>query len=315
MEIETALPTVSFKEVHEELENESLFLKNIQEGGTGEYTEKGNFLGSIGFDNSIATKMYKAISTKAYRISEYEKEYHGLYRFILEPQLERVCEKYNLFVRPLGFFCGDIPAENIKHMQDFKLKFTHLPDGYQVYINNLIEYSLMSDHEHKMSFGLENISHSSEHGRGQYAEYLATQPDTSRERLRQILGHDWQQKIKAQSSEISLRVKSKVNQLKIDMKELVNLDKMMAAWGVQATNGVDKNNNRMVIAAIKDLFLEDAFATTTKRIDKGEFAEPVAKQQVDMDPIVMYETNDGYLIITAWGDEANDDLVANAKNN
>ena len=34
-----------------------------------------------------------------------------------------------------------------------------------------------------------------------------------------------------------------------------------------------------------------------------------------MDPIILFKTNHGRLIITAWGDEANDELVANQNSN
>lgn len=39
------------------------------------------------------------------------------------------------------------------------------------------------------------------------------------------------------------------------------------------------------------------------------------KNQVDLDPIVLCRTKHGYLIITAWGDEANDELIINENHN
>ena len=67
------------------------------------------------------------------------------------------------------------------------------------------------------------------------------------------------------------------------------------------------------IAAIKSLFDEQAFAKSQARIlNKTELA---AKHQVELDPIVLCETKHGYIIITAWGDEANDELVVNQNHN
>ena len=40
-----------------------------------------------------------------------------------------------------------------------------------------------------------------------------------------------------------------------------------------------------------------------------------SKFQVETDPIVLFKVNGGYLIVTAWGDEANHDFVVNNKLN
>jgi len=71
----------------------------------------------------------------------------------------------------------------------------------------------------------------------------------------------------------------------------------------------------ILIAAVKQMFSEDAFDKTQARIPKFDKMEAPAKHEVDLDPIVLCRINGGYLIITAWGDEANDELVVNAKNN
>ena len=49
------IPTKSFKEVHEELENETLFLHKSH--NFSDFKSKADFLSSIGFTNSIATKI------------------------------------------------------------------------------------------------------------------------------------------------------------------------------------------------------------------------------------------------------------------
>jgi hypothetical protein len=67
--------------------------------------------------------------------------------------------------------------------------------------------------------------------------------------------------------------------------------------------------NFLFIAAVKTLFSEDAFNESQARIIKK--AEREAKFQVELDPIVLCKVKGGYLIITSWGDEANDELVAN----
>ena len=73
-------------------------------------------------------------------------------------------------------------------------------------------------------------------------------------------------------------------------------------------------NNVVLIAAVKELFSDDAFNVSDKRIYKGDNSnlyEMPPRSQVDTDPIVLVETKDGYLIVTAWGDEANSEVVVN----
>lgn len=100
------MQTVSFKEVHAELELENDFLNKRHDYAS--YKEKASFLESCGFKNSIATKLYSALSGSAGLVREYSRKYNQ-HKFILDPQLERLCEKYNLYVRDSKFFMGDIP--------------------------------------------------------------------------------------------------------------------------------------------------------------------------------------------------------------
>ena len=74
--------TKSFKEVHQDLENESLFLtKNFD---TNDFNRKADFLKDIGFTNSIATKIYAGIVDNKDLISHYNDTYYGNSKFILE---------------------------------------------------------------------------------------------------------------------------------------------------------------------------------------------------------------------------------------
>jgi len=237
METKT-IPTKTFKEVHEELENESLFLHenhNIQD-----FRDKADFLSSIGFVNSIATKVYSAISENSTVIKEYKQRYMGIYKFILKPQLERVCEKYNLYVRATKFFLGDIPEKNIKEIMNFKICLDDLP------LDNKDKWDI-----------LVNLNQ----GKGQLDIIEAYQ-----------------------SPMIAIR----------------DFDKCGLSYLIE-------------IASIKSLFSDKAFEKSNDRLIGEMEVEP--KSQVDLDPIVLCKTKHGYLIVTAWGDEANDELVLNENNN
>ena len=106
---ENVIVKKTFKDVHQDIDNEFIFLK--QNHNTQDFKKKGDFLTKVGFKNSIATRLYKAISDNPFRAQEYERKYFGQYKFLLKPQLERLCEKYDLYVRTPEFFLGDIPEK------------------------------------------------------------------------------------------------------------------------------------------------------------------------------------------------------------
>lgn len=228
--ITKTIPSKTFREVHDELENESLFLHknhNIED-----FKAKADFLSSIGFTNSIATKIYSAIAENSKVIQDYKTKYFGIYKFILKPQLERVCEKYNLYVRDTKFFLGDIPEKNIKDIMNFKICIDDLPIGDE-YKNMMLGEIQLNPH---------NIM---------------------------------------------------FNRPMITIQEFAKF----------------KLTGLIEIASIKSLFSEKAFEKSNDRIIGALEIEP--KNQVDLDPIVLCRTKHGYLIITAWGDEANDELILN----
>lgn len=242
------LVTVSHKQVHAELEQEALFLHknhNIEA-----FKEKADFLNTIGFTESIATRLYDGVAKSHSVIKGYEQKYHGQYKFIILPQLERLCEKYNLFVRECQMFQGDIPEKNIADIMRFKVHIDDLNVNIDARIH-LLEYvrrkerpSLNSPHWNSFNFNSQDV-------------------------------------------------------LKISLQDLAEHNML---------------NHMLSIAAVEDLFNPQAFVKSRKRII-GKRPELVAKSQVDTDPIVLLETMHGFLIITAWGDEANDELVVNHKLN
>ena len=82
METQT-ITTKTFREVHAEIENEHLFLQ--QNHDIKNFYDKADFLSKIGFENSIATKLYSAIAANHDVANEYAEKYLGQYKFILNP--------------------------------------------------------------------------------------------------------------------------------------------------------------------------------------------------------------------------------------
>lgn len=242
MEIKT------FKQVHEDLEKESIFLaKSRNRHDITNFAEKANALKGMGFVNSIATKMYSGIVGSQETAKNYEREYCGKYKFIIKPQLERICEKYNLFVRDTEFFIGDIPESNVKELINSWVYFKHL----ELYINCI------------------------------------NQPALGR------IIDNWL---------LENRIYDSCN----------TYDHIFISYKIpiQALGSIPSSNYKpLKIAAVESLFDQKAFSKSRSRII--DTIDPPAKGQVDLDPIVLLEVIGGYLIITAWGDEANDEIVLN----
>ena len=243
---ETVIVKKTFKDVHQDIDNEFIFLK--QNHNTQDFRKKGDFLIKVGFKNSIATRLYKAISDNPYRAQEYEKKYFGQYKFLLKPQLERLCEKYDLYVRTPEFFLGDIPEKNFSDIMGFKVDIRDLP----------------------------NFDHLS------YEKQL----------------------------EIVRNIKKSLN-----IYDPLNENYHHFNLSIEHIRGMDRelNINTIQIAAVKKLFDEKAFEKSDARILGMPELEPI--HQVELDPIVLCEVNGGYIVVTAWGDEANDELLFDQKQN
>lgn len=265
------MKTVSFKEVHKELELESMFLNKKHD--ISSFKEKGTFLSKIGFENSIATRIYNGVTDAQDLINEYKVSYPN-YKFILQPQLERVLEKYNLYQRDCKYFMGDIPEKNIKDIQNFKVNYEDFPKNLRNTFKDTIEkvYSLLN------SVKRNNPNFPA-------LSYLKS--------IEYVVNVTTKLAYKAKNHES--------NKITIDIV-------MDCLNGINTTN-LAVTYSPLTICAVESLFNQDAWKEGKQRIIGKKEIE--AKSQVDLDPIVLFEVEGGYLIVTAWGDEANDELIFN----
>ena len=305
--------TFTFREVHAELEMENSLL--LKEHNIEDFSQKSKFLNKIGFTNSKATKMYQAIVESDDYRKEFNIRYHGMYKFILKEQLERVCEKYNLFVRDLRFFAGDIPEKNIKDMMNFRVAIDDLiyfPDWLiqRVMMKNLenvkegLDDTLVENLDFYDGIKVKDLTH-------------ATLSKISRKRrpeierlIKSAIGIEFSQKI--QLNEVQ-------DTLDMIFDKIANTyfsgNKRMLAENTRMYRNRDSSwVANIEIAAVKTLFTNDAFSSDSSRLGTQQ-NELVATGQVDLDPIVMIKNYRGYIIITAWGDEANDELIVNQQLN
>ena len=306
--------TFTFREVHAELEMENSLL--LKEHNIEDFSKKSNFLNQVGFTNSKATKMYQAIvESEDYR-KEFNRRYHGMHKFILKEQLERVCEKYNLFVRDLKFFAGDIPEKNIKDMMDFRVAIDDL-----VYFPDWLIQTAMTKNLKELRNGLDKahvdnlIFHNNIMVKDLDHETLINLSIERRPEIEALIkstiGIDFTQKIPLNEIQTTIdKIFKKIANHWFDgRKESL---KEMRRWHPSRDNSDWLAN--IEIAAVKSLFTNNAFRDDTSRLGNQQ-NELLATGQVDLDPIVMIKNHRGYIIITAWGDEANDELIVNQQLN
>ena len=259
-------PIKSFKEVHEELEKEATFL--TMEHDVREFKAKSDSLSSIGFTSSIATRLYGAVAENHKMIKAFQERYEGIIKFIILPQLERISEKYNLYVRDIADFIGDIPEENINDMLNFKVCVEDLPEDFVEVVTKMEALK----------------SHTASKIREAYKDNFMMDYSNP-------MGMNYKT-----NAFISL---TELGELYQEVKELgIQYKRQFAQPIIQ-------------IAATKEMFADKAFERSEARILSAADWEPIAKAQVDLDPIVLVRTKkSGFLIPTAWGDEANDELLA-----
>jgi len=300
----------TFKEVHAELEMESSLLgKNHN---ISDFKRKGEFLRDAGFINSIATKLYTGITENHHLFEEYSRKYQGRYKFILRPQLERICEKYNLYVRNLGFFLGDIPEPNIKEIMNFKIHLEDLPMEVARVAVDVLE---LGAHNTELQFAPVGLT-SSQMERNPYHGYSINMQQHNLV-LRTISEADsYSERNYRNQPKDDAIIDFSINGKKITERRRKSIAE--ARWEARSCHPS--------IAAVKEMFALEAMENKRRIPDQAELQ---ASGQVDLDPIVLFPVfkrrqvengrffseHNGYLIVTAWGDEANDELVINHKNN
>lgn len=292
---------LTFKEVHHELEMENNLL--LKEHNITDFSAKSDFLNAVGFTNSKATKMYQAIvNSEDYR-KDFNFRYKGMYKFILKEQLERVCEKYNLYVRPLSFFAGDIPEKNIQDMMEFKF-----------YLKDLINIPtfLLTAYVLKNRTSISNFYVPSNKTEYQVAEELVEQNRSEYiEAFFRMCGYTSNDKFSlSEIATINERIRTKTNNQLFSGR-----GETLSSYTTKAKrNRMPEIFGSLEIAAVESLFIPQAFENDTSRLGDSPI-ELAPTGQVDLDPIVMLKNDIGYIIITAWGDEANDELVVNQTHN
>lgn len=253
-------------EIHETFETEvdrilaeAKILKSVPEGDA-DLLSKADRLSKIGFgrskDSQEAYKHKIEVSSiesenstkdQTREAVEYFSRNYPLYKFITEESVKKICGKYNLIYGEAGNYIGDVPEDNLKDMEAFKLAKE------------------------------DEVWH--EHIRGSFIQDIIT--------------------IKNRAAYEFHKAAQEVTRNNMSRSPLVQ-------FGIYETKYILAPLE--IAAPIKD-FNTDGMELDGFKLRKIEIPDPVVLQPV------FFEGTKHYLIITAWGLEASDELVANHKFN
>ena len=113
------------REIHNEFDTSvERLLKQAKELAAGYNEEHYEQLTKLGFHSSknvVGMWAARAAVSNAELALVYQQRY-PFNKFIIQDEVSKICEKYNLICGSVGDFTGSIPSKNIREMVNFKLK-------------------------------------------------------------------------------------------------------------------------------------------------------------------------------------------------
>ena len=281
--------TITAAQIHEDFygAEERLFVEAIgfSKGVLNLHANKADRLKKIGFRMAKPIKdaeeynKKKGISENMIAAIEYFRIHYPQYKFITEAEVKRLCEKYGLLLGDAHSFVGDMPEKNLVDIEKFKLR----KEDWKEKSPRLTNFGMM------IPQGSSQLNRWGEpepigmyQGRGRQTGYLST------------------------SDLIDEYYRQKQATIGISQERSGNYYAGIDPYNAKKKKEVEKEQPPFKICAPK----ED-FNTLGYEIKDGYRLvwDPVVLQPVSKNDI------EGYLIVTAWGDEASDELVVNQTQN
>lgn len=220
-------------------------------------------------------------------LNEYSVSYPG-YKFITDEKIQELCKKYNLLLCSPDLYIGDIPLKNQKDIANFKSKhpeikmsFCDKPDIER--IKDQV-YQLARD----INYGFPHI----------------------------VSDNDIIKCISAIKNNLeAATIFEDIGYIAIELVNYINsksIHKIEIIYRPEITI-----NSEIFIAATKDLIdIKEGYSITEDHIVKYKSQYDYSTPEPEFsDPIVFKKLKRGAVIITAWGEEASDELVVNENHN
>lgn len=240
-----------------------------------------NILKSLGFRQVKEVQESSQVSKKAnlsqvqINLVNYYNNNYPFNKFINEEQVRTICHKYNLVFGDVDRFRGFVPEKNLKEISNFKIKSK---DDISLKIGEY--YIILND------FSLIKFDDIEKNG------YILYRNDISWYK-RYLSTNDYSYSgSSASTPKTNIPGWGKTFQYRLD-----NLSDRDIKKAVEINNSTLK-----ICAPVKDMDISGLELIEGYKLE--------VKRDIP-DPVVLKPVRGGYLILTAWGDEASDPLVVN----
>lgn len=243
-------------------------------------------MNEIELKNKKNIQLFKAIN-------HFSKKYPN-YKFITEDSVRVLCNKYNLVIGDVGDYILSIPDKNLQHIEDFKIDKEYDVCFYSKkvkdeFFTTFNEYGKYISGDKGLPI-TENDFRESKWFKEGYSFYCNKRWDC----ISVKLVRNYYKKIKSNNNnQFDNSLMAKVHK---DYSDYSLMQKAMLEIVAPVSHFVTEN--RIVID--NELLKCDEQKIV---ITKTPFPDPIVLKPV------WFENNSYYLVVTAWGDEAEDDLV------
>jgi|GEM_PF-3647340 len=321
------------EEIHQEFSSEqSKLLKRIthfqSEVNDDERRDLALKLKEKGFENSISVNKFNSANiSKAQQLIAAIENYKVVYptkKFITEDALYEICAKYGLIITTPDRYTGFIPYEKQKEIVEFKLDpITAKKHQFHLDINkenkeflsNIIDNtsSAIDDFTNEQGDHLSHSLHVDSVLFGKYGEFLRKYKSEVANFLYNEKHYNF---FDSRSKEPMVRLPHmRINNFRFPEEITKEYDKrsfessyvMVASKNLIDEAGMRINNKFELVPFIP----EEAFDELREDIKKEEEKENERRFFVQDDPIFLAKVDHGYIIVSAWGEEAEDPLVTN----
>jgi len=218
-----------------------------------------------------------AMSREQIEMVKYYQQHYPFNKFITEAQVKEICHKYNLVFGEVGRFRGFVPDANLQHIENFKLKEE---DDNRLKAGEI--YSILEDGTLLNIKDLESAGYGIINRRAFdfcVSSYLKNNDYT-------YFG------VSSVGASTTIPGYAKTFMHKEDSSTDRDI--------IQA---IELNNNGFKICApVKDMDISGLELLEGYKLQR--------KIEIP-DPVILQPVKGGYLIVTAWGDEASDPIVVN----
>lgn len=282
--IDTTSPTI-VEEIHREFmtasEKALAEARQILETVNHDHIQKANRLERLGFKSAAIVqiaqkeKEKESANSKTAQIIMNYQERYPNYKFITEENVTVICKKYGLLCGPVSKYVGSVPEKNLTEIEAFKLR------------NEDIVYMITPS---RVEFSY-NIN----------TDAMKKAQAYIQKHFKPIYKTEYERKYNYYSSDLTEKVREVLREYSKDAAEYVrdtdqNIEPAPLCICAPASDFDMKNVEQ-----------HGAFLDTKPDIRYSIQEVP--------DPVVLQRVPNGFLIVTAWGPEASDELVRNEKMN